>query len=100
MTTDSATRDWFDELWDRQVPLMYRLHPSSAALKRIARSLMDEALKVMAKKAGAPDGVKAIVAFARIQAIVTGAKGVLDAPDPTPEQVAEAVERLVQRVKP
>ena len=99
MTTLPAARDWFDELWDKQVPLMYRLHPLSGPLKSIARNLMDEALKVMAQKAGAPDGVKAIIAFARIQAIVIGAKGVLDAPDPTPEQVAEAVERLVQRVK-
>jgi hypothetical protein len=100
MTTASATRDWFDELWDRHIPLMFRLHPMAGQLKSLARNLMDEALKIMAKRAGAPDGVKAVIGFARIQAIVKGAQGVMDAPDPSPEQVVEYVERLTQRVKP
>ena len=92
-------RDWFDDFWDanvRSLPAIMR----GTSVKELARNLMQEALKGMAKQAGTPDGVRAIIAFARITAICKGAQGVLDAPDPTPEQVTEAVQRLVDRVKP
>jgi hypothetical protein len=99
MSELSQARDWFDEFWDQNVALL-PVYLRGAPVKKIARELLQLGLKAMAKQAGTPDGVKAIIAFARVKAIVTGTKGVLDAPDPTPEQVAEAVERLVQRVKP
>jgi hypothetical protein len=99
MQTLPTPRDWFDDFWDQNVrtlPAMFR----SNAVKEVARKLLDELLKHLARKAGTPDGVKAIVAFARIAAILKGSQGVLDAPDPSPDQVVEAVQRLVDKVKP
>lgn len=93
-----AARDWFDDFWDQNVAML-PVYLRGMPIKKLARELMQLGLKAMARQAGTPEGVKAVIAFARVKAILQGAQGVLDAPDPSAEQVTDAVERLVQRVK-
>ena len=99
MTTPARIPDWFDLFWEEQkskLPVLLR----NDSVKKLARDMMDVALKGMAYQATTPQGIRALIAFSRIAAIVKGVNGVCDAPDPSPEEVAAAVERLMQRVKP
>jgi hypothetical protein len=92
-------RDWFDDFWDshkRDLPAFLR----NDSFKDTARGLVRVMVEGIGQQATTPEGIRQIIAFARIAAILKGTQGVMDAPNPTPEQVAEAVERLVQRVKP
>jgi hypothetical protein len=98
-TTPQKSPDWFDRYWDancHKFPIMLR----GEAAKRTARGILSSLIEGMGEQAKTPEGVRSIVAFARITAILQGANGVLTAPDPSPEQIADAVERLVQRLKP
>jgi len=90
--------DWFDRLWEEhkeKLPLLFR----SEAMKRVVRVNLETVSREAAKYATTPDGIRVIVAFAKISAILKGSQGVLDAPNPSPEQVADAVEKLVERLK-
>ena len=99
MPDSVQNRDWFDTFWEahkREIPAFLR----NDSFKTTARGIVRVLIEGMGREAKTPDGIRQIIAFARIAAIMKGSAGVLDAPDPSPEQVAEAVERLVQRVKP
>jgi hypothetical protein len=89
--------DWFDRFWDEyqsRLPLYLR------GQKKAAREIAGGLVTALASQAATPQGVRILSSFARVQAILKGTQGVLDQPDPTPEQVAEAVQRLVEKVKP
>lgn len=99
MTTPARIPDWFDVLWEthqHKIPFMLR----NDVGKKLARDIIGLAISGAATYSTTPQGVRALIAFSRIQAILKGARGVCESPDPSPEQVADAVERLVQRVKP
>src|SRR5271165_3452480 len=99
MTSPARIPDWFDEFWNAQkvkLPLYLR----NDATKELARGLLTAAVQGAAQAAGTPQGVRALIAFSRVAAIVKGVNGVCDSPDPSPEEVAAAVERLVAKVKP
>ena len=103
MTTLTQSPDWFDALWEQhkhKLPPYLRSEPVKKLAREMIGPLSDFALQEAARKAATPDGIRVIVAFARVTAILKGAQGVCDSPDPTPEEVAAAVERLVKRVKP
>lgn len=88
--------DWFDTFWEKHekdIPIFFR----NARGKELARSAMDAAIQGAAQAATTPQGLRALIAFSRISAIVKGVHGVCDAPDPSPEEVAAAVEKLAQR---
>ena len=87
--------DWFDLLWEanrNRVPMLLRNEHG----KQLARAALEAAIQGSATLATTPNGIRALVAFARISAIIKGSVEVCSAPDPTPEQIADAVERLVQ----
>jgi hypothetical protein len=87
--------DWFDRFWDEhkdKLPVYLR------GQKKAARLILAGIMDAMGKQATTPEGVRTIIAFARIASIVKGTRGVMDSPDPSPDQVADAVERLVQRM--
>jgi len=98
MTSPARIPDWFDRLWAEASPRLPVLLRSEGA-KRIAREVADLAIREFAKQAGTPEGVRAIIAYAKISAILKGARGVCDAAEPTPEEVTEAVQRLVDKLK-
>jgi hypothetical protein len=98
-TRAAPPRDWFDDFWEKNkldIPIFLR----SDSFKEIARGFLRAAIEGMGQQATTPEGIRQIIAFARIAAILKGTQGVIDSPNPSPEQVAEAVERLVKRVKP
>jgi hypothetical protein len=98
-TIPQKSPDWFDRWWDSHCstfPIMLR----GEIAKKSARGILSSLIENMGAEAKTPEGVRSIIAFARITAIMQGATGVLDAPNPSPEQIADAVERLVQRMKP
>ena len=98
-TTPQRLPDWFDLLWEtHQTKLPIFLRNDSG--KKLARELIGLAMQGAASYSTTPQGIRAIIAFSRITAIMKGAQGMLTSPDPSPEEVAAAVERLVQRVKP
>lgn len=99
MTTPARIPDWFDVFWSQhrdKLPILLR----SDTTKEFARKLAGDMIQGAAQHATTPQGVRALIAFSRVAAIVKGVNGVCDSPDPSPEEVAAAVERLVQRVKP
>ena len=93
-------RDWFDEIWDVRVAPTLPIYLRSQSVKDLARGAVRVLVDGLGTHAKTADGMRQIVAFARIMAIMKGTAGVLDSPDPSPEQVADAVERLVAKVKP
>jgi hypothetical protein len=92
-------RDWFDNLWDQASPNL-PIYLRGQSVKDQARGLVGLGIEALAQQAKTPEGIRQVVAFARIASIMRGAQNVVDAPDPTPEEVVEQVERLVKRVKP
>lgn len=91
--------DWFDLLWEThqaKIPLFLR----NDIGKKMARDLIGVAMSSAASYSTTPSGIRVIIAYSRILAMLKGVKGICEAPDPSPEQVADAVEKLVQRVKP
>jgi hypothetical protein len=99
MSTPATIPDWFETFWQEQkhrLPIYLR----GDATKELARGLVGAAIQTAAKTSTTPQGVRALIAFSRVAAIVRGVNGVCDSPDPSPEEVTAAVERLVQRVKP
>jgi hypothetical protein len=89
--------DWFDAWWEQNqtfLPIWIR------GQKKAARQVLAGLITAMGQQATTPEGVRVILAFGKIASIVKGARGVLDSPNPTPEEVTVAVERLVQKVKP
>lgn len=99
MTSPARIPDWFETFWAEQkhrLPIYLR----NDLTKELARGLIGAAVLSAAQVSTTPQGVKALIAFSRVTAIVKGVNGVCDSPDPSPEEVAAAVERLVQRVKP
>ena len=102
LTQPAATAqpaDWFDSFWRQhrdRLPILLR----GDATKEVARQLLNAAIQEMAKSATTPQGVRGLIAFSRIAAIVKGVNGVCDSPDPSPEEVSAAVEKLAQRYKP
>ena len=99
MTSPARIPDWFDVFWSQhrdKLPVLLR----GDSTKEFARKLLGTATEEAAKYSTTPGGVRALIAFSRVAAIVKGVNGVCDSPDPSPEEVAAAVERLVQRVKP
>lgn len=98
-TSPQRLPDWFDSFWESQkhnIPVFLR----NDAGKKLAKAALDAAIQSGAQAATTPQGIRGLIALARITVILKGTTGVLDAPDPSPEDVAAAVERLVQRVKP
>jgi hypothetical protein len=99
MTTPARIPDWFDSLWEthsHRLPFFLR----SDTGKDLVRKLAGDVIQEFAKQATTPKGIQSLIAFSRITAILKGVQGVCDSPDPSPEEVAAAVERLVQRVRP
>jgi hypothetical protein len=99
VSTPARIPDWFDRFWAQhrdRLPLLLR----GDATKELARGMVGAAIQAAAQASTTPQGVRGLIAFSRIAAIVRGVNGVCDSPDPSPEEVAAAVERLVQRVKP
>jgi hypothetical protein len=89
--------DWFDVWWDQNqklIPTWLR------GQKKAARLVVAGLIDAMGKQASTPEGIRMIVAFGRIATSVKRVRGVMNEPDPSPDQVAEFVERLVERVKP
>lgn len=90
--------DWFDQLWAKhqnELPFVLRNETG----KKLARTLLESAIQGMTDYSRGPQGVRTIVAFSKIAAIVKGINGVAGAPDPSPEEVAEVVKRLVEKLK-
>jgi hypothetical protein len=97
LTPPARPRDWFDELWEthaHELPIFLR------GSKETARKLVPIFLESMSKAATAPESLRALAAVARISRILQGARGLVDTPEPSPEQIADAVERMVERLKP
>jgi hypothetical protein len=89
--------DWFDAVWskhEKDLPIYLR------GQKKLARQILGGIVESLGEYAKTPEGMQQIVAFARVSSMVRGVAGVLDAPDPSPNQVADAVERLVKRFRP
>lgn len=96
MTPSQITPTWFDKFWAdncMRLPILMR----GDSMKQLAWQLFQILLGAVGDYANTPDGMRAIVAFAKIQAIMQGSRDVMDAPNPSPEQVADAVQRLVDR---
>jgi hypothetical protein len=96
--TAPAPPTWFLEFWEdncQRLPTFAR----GESMMNLAWSLFELLLQHVGRYARTPDGVKKVIAFGRVVTILQGAQGVLDSPDPTPEQVEQAVQRLVERVK-
>jgi hypothetical protein len=100
MPKEIQSRDWFDDIWDTRVAPTLPIYLRSSGVKDLARGAVRVLVEGLGAHAETPDGMRQIVAYARILASVKAVRGVFDSPDPTPEQVADAVERLMQRVKP
>lgn len=99
MTTPARIPDWFDVFWAQnrdRLPILLR----GDSMKEAARGLLSAAIQTGAQYSTTPQGIRAVIAYSRIAAIVKGTHGVCESPDPSPEEVAAAVERLVQRVRP
>jgi hypothetical protein len=89
--------DWFDRFWEqhsKDLPIFLR------GQKKAARLLLGAAIEAAGVYGQTPQGVQQIVAFAKVASILQGARGVLESADPSPNEVAAAVQRLVDRVKP
>jgi hypothetical protein len=89
--------DWFDRFWEqhsKDLPIFLR------GQKKAARHLLGAAVEAAGTYGQTPAGVQKIIGFAKVVSILQGARGVLESADPTPEQVAAAVQRLVDRMKP
>lgn len=98
-TTPQRIPDWFDLLWEEKIKKQIPLYLRNESVKKIARTLIDETFKMAAVQATTPQGVRALIAFSRIAAIVRGVNGVANAPDPSPEEVADGVQRLVEKLR-
>jgi len=100
LTTSTKTPPvWFLNFWAEncvKLPILFR----GESMMMLAWDLFGTLLEHVGRYMKTPDGMRQFIAFARIQTILSGSHGVLNQPDPTPEQVAEAVQRLVNRVKP
>lgn len=97
MSETLAHPDWFDRLWEKHqndLPFWIRTQ------KKAARQLLGSVVEAMGAYAQTPEGIKQVIAYARIFSILRGTQGILESPDPSPDQVADAVQRLVDRVKP
>jgi hypothetical protein len=99
-TTPARLSDWFDEIWEAKIAPQLPFYLRTDATKKLARGMVDVTVQAAAKQATTPQGVRALIAFSRIAAILKGVNGVCDAPDPSPEEVADAVQKLVERLKP
>lgn len=97
--TPQRLPDWFDTFWEAN-KLRLPVWARNDSAKQLARTMLDQSLQIAAKQAATPDGVRAIIAFAKISAIMKGVTGVMDAPNPSPDDVAEAVRKLVERLRP
>lgn len=98
-TSIQPAPDWFERLWEEhahKLPILLR----NDSGKKLARQLVAVVIDSLGQFAKTPEGVRQIVAYARIYSILKGSQGVIDAPNPTPEQVADAVQKLVEKVKP
>jgi hypothetical protein len=88
---------WFDTFWEEQSPKLPFLLRSEGA-KHVAWGLFQVLMEQLSQQATTPRGMQTVIAFAKIKSILKGAQGVLDSPDPSPAQVAEAVQKLVDKV--
>jgi hypothetical protein len=97
-TTANTPPGWFLEFWEQncaKLPLLFR----GESMMLLAWDLFGTLLEHIGRYMKTPNGMRQFIAFARIQTILQGSQGVLNQPDPTPEQVAEAVQRLANRVR-
>ena len=92
--------DWFDDLWDTTIAPQVPIYLRGETLKQTARGLTRILVERLGALATTPEGVRQIVAYARIATVCKAAMRANLGPDPTPEQVAEFVEKVVARVKP
>lgn len=98
--TATAPPAWFDKFWEQESPKL-PIYLRGDTIKNLAWAMFQVFIDYAGKYVKTPDGMKDAIAFARISAIVKGSRAVMDAPDPSPEQVVEAVQRMVDRgVKP
>jgi predicted secreted protein len=89
--------DWFDAWWDANqaiLPIWMR------GQKKAARQVLAGVIQGLGQYAQTPEGVKQIIAFARITAMVKSIGSAMTTPDPSPDDVVDAVQRLLNRVKP
>ena len=99
MNQNLTQPDWIDHLWDQIKPGLNPLFRSES-VKNSARGMVGIAVEVLGKHAKTPEGMRQLVAFARIASAVKNSRAAFASPDPSPEEVAEFVERMVDRVKP
>jgi len=100
MTNALQTPDWFDRLWESSIKAKLPLLLRTEAIKKLAREAVGTATETLGALAKTPEGMRQVVAYGRIFAAVRGLQGVFSSPDPSPEEVAAFVERLVDKVKP
>jgi hypothetical protein len=89
--------DWFDAVWakhEKELPIWLR------GQKKLARQLIGAFVESMGAYAKTPTSMQQVIAFAKVASMVKGMSGLINAPDPSPEEVVTAVERLVRKVKP
>lgn len=89
--------DWFDAVWakhENELPIWMR------GQKKLARQLIGAVIESMGAYAKTPAGMQQVIAFAKVASMVKGMSGLINAPDPSPDEVVSAVERLMQKVKP
>jgi hypothetical protein len=89
--------DWFDAWWEQN----HKLLPAwIRGQKKAARQVLAGVIIALGQQASTPEGIRIIVAYGRIATSVKRVREVMSGPDPSPDEVADFIERLVQRVKP
>lgn len=89
---------WFLKFWEEnchKLPILMR----GEGTMLLAWSIFNLLLEYINKYASTPAGMKMIISFAKIQAMMVESKIIADAPDPSPEQVADAVGQMIARSK-
>jgi hypothetical protein len=89
---------WFLKFWEEnchKLPMLMR----GEGTMLLAWSIFNLLLEYIDRYAATPAGMKMIISFAKIQAMMVESQIIADSPDPSPERVAEAVRTLVERSK-
>lgn len=89
---------WFLKFWEAnctRLPMILRGESSMIMAWGLFKLLIDH----LGAYANTPAGIEMVVAFAKIQAMMVESRIIANAPNPSPAQVTEAVQRLVEKAK-